>query len=84
MENVAEFPLLKTLDADEAVAVAKRIGAKLGVVLFECPCGCGKIKCIEIGEPDARDMILYAENLRGYAMDVYVDEIEGASLDEIP
>lgn len=81
--NIHEFPLLKTIDADEAQTLGARIGAKQGVLLFECPCGCGRIKCIEIGEPDVRDMLFYAKNLENYAMEEYVAEVEDVSEDEI-
>ena len=80
--SVHEFPLMKTVDADEAKAVSERIGAKVGVLLFECPCGCGRVKCIEIGEPSVRDLVFYAENLKNYAMEGYVEEVEG-DVDEI-
>ena len=82
-ENILEFPLIKEVDADEATQIAMRIGAKQGIILFECPCGCGKMKSINIGEPNVRDLLFYAENLRNYAMEEYIDEIESAETDEI-
>jgi hypothetical protein len=84
MPKVTEFPLIKTVDSDEAMTIAKRIGAKQGVLLFECPCGCGRIKCMEVGEPDVRDLLFYAKNLENYAMEEYVAEVEDVSEDEIP
>lgn len=81
-DNVHEFPVLKDVNADEALEISKRIGASLGVLLFECPCGCGKVKSLEIGEPSVRDLLFYAKNLENYAMEQYVDEVEG-DIDEI-
>lgn len=82
-ENIVEFPLLKEVNADEATQIAMRIGAKQGIILFECPCGCGKVKSIEIGEPSVRDLLFFAENLRNYAMEEYIDEVESGGYDEI-
>jgi len=84
MANVSEFPLLKTVDSDEAMTIAIRLGAKQGVLLFECPCGCGRIKCMEVGEPSHRDLLFYAKNLENYAMEEYVAEVEDVSEDEVP
>lgn len=81
-ENIVEFPLIKNVDADEGLAVALRLGAKQGVIIYECPCGCGKVKSLEIGEPNVRDLLFYAENLRNYAMEEYIDEVDG-EYDEI-
>ena len=78
---IAEFPLIKNVDSDEALAVAERQGAKLGVLMFEDPCGSGRIKVIEIGEPDAKDILLWAKNLEAFAMEMYLDEVE--AFDEI-
>jgi len=75
-DNIHEFPLIKAIDADEGITVALRLGAKTGVIVYDCPCGCGRVKCIEIGEPDTRDMLFYAENLRNYAMEEYCEAIE--------
>jgi len=83
MTNVSEFPLIKTIDADESLQIASRLGAKQGVLLFECPCGCGRIKCMEVGEPSHRDLLFYAKNLENYAMEEYVAEVEDVSEDEI-
>lgn len=81
--NIHEFPVLKTLDGEEALQIAERIGAKQGVIVFDCPCGCGRVKCIEIGEPDHRDMLFYAEHLRGYTMEEYCDAIEESEGGEV-
>jgi hypothetical protein len=72
-KNVTEFPVIKDLNGEEALSIAGRLGAKKGVVIFECPCGCGKIKVIDIGEPSHRDMLFYAEHLKGYSVNEYCD-----------
>lgn len=84
MTNPIEFPVIKTLTGDEALSIAERLGAKTGVIVYDCPCGCGRVKCIEIGEPDTRDMLFYAENLRNYTMEEYVAEIEDSESGEVP
>lgn len=75
-QNVHEFPLIKVVSGEEALTIAERLGAKTGVIVYDCPCGCGRVKCIEIGEPDTRDMLFYAENLRNYTMEEYCEAIE--------
>lgn len=83
-ENIVEFPVIKELDGDEALTIALRLKAQRGVIVYDCPCGCGRVKCIEIGEPSHRDMLFYAEHLRGYTMEEYCDMIdEEAGSDEI-
>lgn len=77
-DNVIEFPLIKTVNADESLTIASRLGAQTGVLIFDCPCGCGRVKVIEIGEVDNRDMLFYAENLRNYTMEEYCEAIEEA------
>jgi len=76
VSEVTEFPVLKILTADEAIAVSQRLGAKRGVIMYDCPCGCGKIDTIYIGEPNVRDLLFYAKNLENYAMVEYCEDIE--------
>ena len=76
MSEITNFPLIKIIDGDEALAIAERLGAKQGVLIYDCPCGCGKVKVIYIGEPDVRDLLFYCKNLENYAMEEYIEEIE--------
>jgi len=80
-DNVTQFPVLKPLNGEEAKVTAERLGAEVGVILFYCPCGCGRIKSLEIGEPSTGDLLLFAENLRNFAMDEYIEEVYD---DEVP
>ena len=82
-DNVAEFPVIKNLTGEEAVNTALRLGAKCGVIVYDCPCGCGRVKCIEIGDPSHRDLLFYAEHLRGYTMEEYCDMLDEADSGEI-
>lgn len=75
-DNVHEFPLIKVVNGHEAVLIAERLNAKCGVIVYDCPCGCGRVKVIEIGEPSTRDLLFYAENLRNHTMEEYCEAIE--------
>lgn len=86
MSNVHEFPLIKVINGEEALNIALRLNAKCGVIIYDCPCGCGRVKVIEIGEPSIRDILFYAENLRNYTMEEYVASLEDSEAEggEIP
>lgn len=75
-ENIVELPVVKVLTGHEAVQIAERLNAKTGVIIYDCPCGCGRVKLIEIGEPDTRDLLFYAENLRNHTMEEYCEDVE--------
>lgn len=81
-DNICEFPLLKTVTVDEARSVAERIGAANGVVMWECPCGCGKVQCIHIGEPTLKDLMFFAEILKSQTLEDYLEEID--AVNEVP
>ena len=75
-DNVHEFPLIKVINGEEALQIAERLNAQTGVIVYDCPCGCGRVKVIEIGEPSIRDILFYAENLRNHSMEEYVTALE--------
>lgn len=75
-ENIVELPVIKVLTGDEALSIAERLNAKTGVIVYDCPCGCGRVKLIEIGEPSTRDLLFYAENLRNHTMEEYCEALE--------
>ena len=83
MSNVHEFPLIIVVNGEEALQIAERFNAQTGVIVYDCPCGCGRLKCIEIGKPSHRDMLFYAEHLRGYTIKEYCNMLEEADSGEV-
>ena len=75
--KLIEFPVFKELNGDEAIAIGERLGAKNGLVVFDCPCGCGRVTSIEIGSPTARDILFWAENLKAQALEDEVERTNG-------
>lgn len=66
--NVYQFPPLKPMTQEEATQLSERMGAKTGAIIYDCPCGCGNVVVIEIGEPSGRDLLWYAEKLKNHVM----------------